>query len=221
MTITGLRSSNDAMPELGGPPERGPSFFRCGPYLGAGNWASLPPPGGRHETSPPKVPSTHGRRHRRTGIFASRFGGGLSGATGARHRGLWRRRRGRHHRAVDRAMAEREARAILRGREPHRRRRQYRHRGGGDGRPRRLHAAARHRAECGQRLALHQPQVQLHPRYCPRRRHHPGADVHHGASVGAGENRPRTDRPRQGQSGQGQHGVRRQRQRIWQANCSR
>ena len=70
----------------------------------------------------------------------------------------------------------RPARPALRRREPRRRRRQYRHRGRRQRGARRLHAAARHRAQCGQRLALRQAQFQFQSRHRTRRRHHPRAD---------------------------------------------
>ena len=106
------------------------------------------------------------------------------------------------------------ARPVLHHREPARRRRQYRHRGRRHRGPRRLHAAARHRTERGQRLALREARFQLHPRHRAGRRHHPRADGDPAQSVSPGQDGAGADRLRQSQSGQGQHGLGRQRQRA-------
>ena len=62
-----------------------------------------------------------------------------------------------------------------------------------------------------QRDALRQAQFQFHPRHRAGREHRPLATCHGGQSVGAGEDRSRVHRLRQGQSGQDQHGVGRHR----------
>ena len=80
---------------------------------------------------PRRTFSASGRgRCRAAGRVAHRAGASLSGAAGAHHRRLCRRRRNRHCRAPDRSMAVGAARPAIRHREPAGRRRQYRHRGG-------------------------------------------------------------------------------------------
>ena len=133
-------------------------------------------------------------------------------------RRLCRRRRDRHRRAPDRAMAVGAARPAIRHREPAGRRQQYRHRGGRACAAGRLHAAPGRCGERDQRDALRQAQFQFHPRHRAGRGHHPRALRHGGESIGSGQDGSRVHRLRQGQSGQDQHGVGRQRQH---APCGR
>ena len=108
--------------------------------------------------------------------LAHRVGASLSVAAGAHRRRLCRRRRDRHRRAPDRAMAVGAARPAIRHREPAGRRQQYR-------RPRRSCARPPDGytlllVSCGerdQRDALRQAQFQFHPRHRAGRGHHPRA----------------------------------------------
>ena len=75
-------------------------------------------------------------------------------AAGAHHRRHRRRRHHRSRRPPDRAMADRQARPAVHGREPHRRQQQHRHRGGGACRARRLHAVHGQLGQCHQHVAV-------------------------------------------------------------------
>ena len=120
--------------------------------------------GKRYETSPPKtIPASGSGRCRVARVLAQRGGAELSGAAGARDRRLSGWRSDRHHRASDRAVVVRATRPAIRRREPARRCRQYRDRGGRARAPRRLHAAHRRCDQRGQCDTLRQTQFQLPP----------------------------------------------------------
>src|SRR5262245_37492222 len=98
-------------------------------------------------------------RCRAAGRIAHCKRAGLSNAAGPHHGRLCRRRRDRHRRPDHGAMAVGAAGPAIRGREPAGGRYQYRHRGGGECRPRRPHAAHGEPDERGQRDALRQAQL--------------------------------------------------------------
>src|SRR5262249_30150165 len=113
----------------------------------------------KNETSPPKFSPSRSGRCRAAGRIAHREGASLSDAAGANHRWFPRGRRGRHPRTPDGSMALRTTRSALRHREPARRGHQYRHRGGRECIPRRLHAAFCHRSERPPPRPLSEPQI--------------------------------------------------------------
>ena len=90
-------------------------------------------------------------------------GASLSVTAGAHRRRLSRRRGDRHPGAPDGSMAVGAPRPAIHHREPRRRQRQHRHRGGRQGTRGWLHAAAGRDPACDQCRALQQSQFRLHP----------------------------------------------------------
>ena len=138
--------------------------------------------------------------------------------------GFARRRRDRHRRAPDGAMAVGAARPAVRHREPAGRRHQYRHRGG------RARAAGRLHAAPGQlrrtRSTRRSTTSSISISSATSRRSRASVRVPNVMVVNPsvpGQDGSRVHRLRQGQSGQDQHGVGRQRDRrhMWPASCSR
>ena len=168
--------------------------------------------GGHHETSPPTISASGSGRCRAAGRLADRKGANLSDAAGPHRRRFCRRRRNRHRRAPDRPMAVGAARPAIRHREPARRRQQYRDRGGRQCAGRRLHAPAWSVRRTRINATLYE---KLNYNFI--RDIAPVAGIIRVPNVmevqplGAGQDRSRVHRLRQGQSGQAQHGVGRQR----------
>ena len=119
------------------------------------------------------ISASGGGRCRAAGVVAHRMGASLSDAAGAIDRRLSRRRRERHRRAPDGSMAVGAARPAIHRREPARRRHQYRHRGGRECAPGRLHASSVAGSQRDQRDALRKTQFQFHPRHRAGCGHHP------------------------------------------------
>ena len=124
-------------------------------------------------TSTPSISASGSGRCRAAGRIAHRMGANLSGAAGAHHRRLCRRRSERHRRAPDGSMAVGAARPAIRHRKPAGRRYAI-------SPPRRSCARRRTatRSSCSlrerdQRDALRQAQFQFHPRHRAGREHHP------------------------------------------------
>ena len=112
--------------------------------------------------SPPPVPARSPLPPRRSPrLPALAHGADLPIAHGADHRRHLGRRHHRYRRAPDRAMADRQARPAVRGREPHRRQQQHRHRGRGACRGRRLHAVHGQLGQRHQHDAVQESQLQL------------------------------------------------------------
>jgi hypothetical protein len=115
--------------------------------------ASADPGGHAHdesETFPPSISASGRGRCCAAGSLADRLGASLSSAAGAYHRPLSCWRHGRHHSAPDRPMAVGTDGAKFPDRQPVRRRRQHRHRGGRPRAGRRLYAPSGLHRECDQ-----------------------------------------------------------------------
>ena len=127
-------------------------------------------------------------------------------------RRLCRRRRGRHRRAPDRAMAVGAAWPAIRHREPAGRRRQYRHRGGRACAAGRLHAAAGRLRRTRSMRRSTTSSISISSATSRRSRASSACRiVMEVTSVGSGQDGSRVHRLCQGQSGQDQHGIGRQR----------
>ena len=126
--------------------------------------------GGGDETSPPTISASGSGRCRAPGVSRVAWAQTYPTRPVRRIVGYPRRRRDRHHRALDRPMAVGPARPTIYHRESSRRQRQYRHRGGRKCVPRRLYAPPGQRRECDQRNALRQAQIQFHSRHRASRR---------------------------------------------------
>ena len=130
----------------------------------------------------------------------------LSGAPGAHDHRLRRRRRDRHHRALDRAVAHRAARPDIHRREPPRRRHQSRRRGGHQRARGRLHAAACSPANAINATLYEKLNFNFIRDVAPVAGLDQRAAGHAGQPVASGEDRRGVHRLRQGQSRQAQHG---------------
>ena len=128
----------------------------------------------------------------------------LSGASGAHHRSVSSGPGNRHHRAPHRAIAVGAAWARLRDREPDRRGRQHRHRGGRACAPGRLHDCAERPIGRVQRHALPEAQLRSHQGSRSGRRHWRRPLCDGDQSIGPRQHGPGIHRLRQGQSGQAQ-----------------
>ena len=102
----------------------------------------------------------------------------LSGAAGALHRFVRRRRPQRHHRAHPRPVLVGTARPAIHRRGPCRRRRQYRHAGRAGVGARRLHHRLRRAEQRHQPDALRAYPVRLRARLRVHRRHHEARQCH-------------------------------------------
>ena len=136
----------------------------------------------RHDdTSAPTISAAGGGRGRAARHLAHGRRAGLPVAPGAADRAGAARRRARHHRAPDGAMAVGKARPDLHHREPARRRHQYRRRSGRARAAGRLHAAPGPGIGDRQRDALSETQFRFHPR------HHSDRDAQRTAAGDGGE----------------------------------
>ena len=137
--------------------------------------------------------------------------------------GFAARRRDRHPRAPDRAMAVGAARPAIHHREPAGRRQQHGHRSGREGTAGRLHASHGQSRRTRSTRRSTRSSISISSATSRRSRASPRAPCHGGQSIGSGKDGPRVHRLRQSQSRQDQHGVGRQRdqQPHVPASCSR